>query len=197
VKVVADSFLELAQPAVLSAGVAPSAASDADAITLAAFDRHATSLVRYVSSFGLSQEEAEDVAQDAFLALFQHLSLGRDATNLAGWLFRVAHNLALKRQRTKQRRLGHCSWDESRARTQMDRGVTPEARVILRERSRHLWRVVSALPDRDRRCLLLRAEGFTYRDIAKTVGVSLGAVAKSLTRVITRLAAAVEGHADV
>jgi RNA polymerase sigma-70 factor, ECF subfamily len=194
---VADSSVDLAQPAVLSAGVAPNTARDADAITLAAFDRHATSLVRYVSAFGLSEEEAEDVAQEAFLALFRHLSLGRDSTNLPGWLFRVAHNLALKRRRTMQRRPAHCSWDEPRARAQMDLGVTPEAHAIGCERRQRLRRVVAALPDRDRRCLLLRAEGLTYRDIATTAGVSLGAVAKSLTRVMARVMAALEGHADV
>jgi RNA polymerase sigma-70 factor (ECF subfamily) len=196
-QVVADSSLELVQPGVLSAGVAPRAAGEADAITLAAFDRHATSLVRYVRSFGLSEEEAEDVTQEAFLALFQHLSLGRAATNLPGWLFRVAHNLALKRQRTIQRRPVHCSWDEPQARTQVDGSISPEAHLIHDERRRRVGRVVAALPDRDRRCLLLRADGLTYRDIAKAVGVSLGTVAKSLTRTMTRLVAAVEGHADV
>ena len=193
----ADSVVDLVAPGVLSTGVAPDATGDADAITLEAFDRHATSLVRYVRSFGLSEDEAQDVAQDAFLALFQHVSLGRDSTNLAGWLFRVAHNLALRRRRTIQRRPAHCSWDEPQARTQTDSSVTPEARVILRERRQRLTRVVVALPDRDRRCLLLRAEGLTYRDIAKAVGLSFSAVAKSLTRVMTRLANVVEGHADV
>jgi RNA polymerase sigma-70 factor (ECF subfamily) len=193
---VAES-LELVQLAVLPARVAPSAASDADAITLAAFDRHATSLGRYVRSFGLSEAEAEDVTQEAFLALFEHVSLGRDATNLASWLFRVGHNLALKRQRTLHRRPGHVSLNEPQARTQVDTRPTPEGHLIQRERRRRLGRVIAALPDRDRRCLLLRSEGLTYRDIAKTVGVSLGAVAKSLTRVMTRLVAVVEGHADV
>jgi RNA polymerase sigma-70 factor (ECF subfamily) len=193
---VVDSSLELVQPAVVSTGVAPSVAGDADAITLAAFDRHAGAIVGYVRSFGLSDEEAEDVTQEAFLALFKHLSLGRDATNLTGWLFRVAHNIARKRQRTIQRRPVHCSSDEPRALAQVDVRLTPEGDLIHRERRQRLGRIVAALPDRDRRCLLLRAEGFTYRDIARTAGISLGAVAKSLARVMARLSTVVEGHAD-
>jgi len=47
--------------------------------------------------------------------------------------------------------------------------------------------VIRALPPRDRRCLLLRAEGLRYRDIADTLGMSLGGVAKSLARSIARL----------
>lgn len=194
----ADSTAELVQPVeVLSAGVEPDAASDPDALTLAAFDRHATSLLRYVRTFGLGKEESEDVVQEAFLALFQHLTLGRDQSNLTGWLFRVAHNIALKRHRTVHRRPAHYAWDESLAQAQVDPGLTPEGRMIRRERHRQLWDVVAALPTRDRQCLLLRANGLTYREISRTVGASLGAVAKSLTRVMTRLVAAEEGEADV
>jgi RNA polymerase sigma-70 factor (ECF subfamily) len=48
--------------------------------------------------------------------------------------------------------------------------------------------VVDALPERDRRCVFLRAEGLSYRDIGAALCVSLGTVAKSLTRAMTRLA---------
>jgi len=47
--------------------------------------------------------------------------------------------------------------------------------------------VIRALPARDRHCLFLRAEGLRYRDIAETLGMSLGGVAKSLARSVTRL----------
>jgi RNA polymerase sigma-70 factor (ECF subfamily) len=47
------------------------------------------------------------------------------------------------------------------------------------------------LPERERRCLFLRAEGLTYRDIATALSLSLGGVAKALTRAMTRLV-----HAD-
>ena len=40
---------------------------------------------------------------------------------------------------------------------------------------------------------LLRAEGARYREIAQTLGISFGTVAKSLTYAITKLSNAVEG----
>ena len=46
------------------------------------------------------------------------------------------------------------------------------------------------MPERDRHCVCLRAEGLTYRDIASTLGVSLGSVAKAMVRAIARLTAA-------
>ncbi|MGE3179719.1 MAG: RNA polymerase sigma factor [Vicinamibacterales bacterium] len=50
-----------------------------------------------------------------------------------------------------------------------------------------------ALPDQDRRCLYLRAEGLRYREIARTLGISLGAVAKSVARGLARLTTADKG----
>ncbi|MGH9142681.1 MAG: RNA polymerase sigma factor [Vicinamibacterales bacterium] len=63
----------------------------------------------------------------------------------------------------------------------------PETRLVQHERQRRLRSVVHALPDRERHCLFLRAQGLTYRDIAKTLSLSLGGVAKALTRAMTRL----------
>jgi RNA polymerase sigma-70 factor (ECF subfamily) len=144
--------------------------------------------LRYAGSFGLGIEESEDIVQEAFLALYRHLSLSRDGTSLVGWLFRVVHNLALKHRRTMGRRPVHHSWDDPLVRPQVDPAPNPELQVVHGERRRRLRAVVAALPDRERRCLVLRSEGLTYREIATALSLSLGAVAKSLARAMTRLA---------
>ena len=46
---------------------------------------------------------------------------------------------------------------------------------------------VNALPDRERRCLQLRAEGLRYREIARVLGLSLGTVANAMARALARL----------
>ena len=51
--------------------------------------------------------------------------------------------------------------------------------------------VLRAMPERDRQCVYLRAEGLRYREIANVLGMSLGGVAKSLARAIARLSAGV------
>jgi RNA polymerase sigma-70 factor, ECF subfamily len=155
------------------------------------FDRCGPSLQRYVTSFGLSAEETEDVVQDVFLSLFRHLRLGRGRSNLRGWLFRVAHNRALKHRGRTRRERAHACWDDAAAQ-RADQAPGPEAQLAERERRRRLTSVVRALPERDRRCLFLRAEGLRYRDIAAALGMSLGAVANALTRTIARLAKADE-----
>ena len=156
------------------------------------FDRCGPSLLRYVSSFGLRAEEAEDVVQDVFLSLFRHLRLGRSRTHLRGWLFRVAHNLALKQRTSLQKRQANRSWDDVALSQHADPAPDPESRLADNQRRRRLISVLHALPERDRRCIVLRAEGLRYREIADALGISLGSVAKSLTRAITRLVNASE-----
>ena len=154
---------------------------------LTLFDGCAPQLLRYVASFGLSAEETEDVVQDTFVALFRHLNLGRDGTNLSGWLFQVAHNLALKRRERilKQRR--SAGSNETATQWCVDPAPDPEERLMRLERGERLRSVFGALPERERRCLFLRAEGLTYRDIAQALSVSLGTVSKAVSRALTRL----------
>ena len=144
------------------------------------------SLHRYVRSFGLGAEGARDVVQDVFLSLFRHICLNRPRTNIKGWLFRVAHNLALKQRRASSRRMESALDDELLDRL-LDPSDNPEERVAHDERRQRLQSVLRAMPEQDRRCLYLRAEGLPYRDIAKALGISLGSVAKSLNRAMKRL----------
>src|SRR5918995_4021608 len=69
------------------------------------FDHWRTPLLRYLVTLRLPVEEGEDVIQEVFLALFQHLRRGQSRENLRGWLFRVGHNIALKRRESISRHL--------------------------------------------------------------------------------------------
>ena len=169
----------------------PSAADDAQEQVLALFDAHAPGLGRYVQSCGLTREAAEDIVQDAFLALYRHLCRGGNADNLRGWLFRVSHRLAMK-ARHRHRRIGRWQlpWHAG-AELLTDAAADPERQVLHREQHQSVRAIFAALPERDRQCFYLRAEGLRYRQIAETLGVSLGAVAKSLARGMARLSTAV------
>ncbi len=72
----------------------------------------------------------------------------------------------------------------------MDLTLDPEQQAASRQRSLRLLAVVRALPEQDRRCLYLRAEGLRYRQIVNVLGMSLGAVAQSLERSLERLSRA-------
>jgi RNA polymerase sigma-70 factor (ECF subfamily) len=147
------------------------------------FDEFRAPLLRYLGSFGLAAQDAEEVVQEVFLALFLHLRQGKPRTNLPAWIFRVGHNLGLKRC-LENRRTPSAPLDEV---TPLDSALDPEQQVATRQRQRRLLSVVQALPEQDRRCLYLRAEGLRYRDIMEVLGISLGAVAQSLARSLERL----------
>jgi RNA polymerase sigma-70 factor (ECF subfamily) len=156
------------------------------------FDESRNALLRYVSSLGVPLCDGEEIIQEVFLALFRHLQLGRPRDNLRGWIFRVAHNLALKQclanQKAKLRRE-----PDDRVFEQRDPGLTPEERAAGNQRQERLRAVVEAMPERERRCLYLRAEGLRYREIARVLGMSLGAVSIALTRAFSRLGRAEAG----
>ena len=170
---------------------APSAI-EADVLEL--FDRLRERLFGYLLRFGaLSVEDSEDVIQEAFLALYQHLRLGRPRENLTGWLFRVVHNLGLKRAqgalRISQRTVLLNDAGEDVA---VDGAPNPEAALAEGQARRRLQAVVRALPEQDQRCLMLRAEGLRYREIAAVLDISLGSVAKSLERSLEKIVRASE-----
>jgi RNA polymerase sigma-70 factor (ECF subfamily) len=152
------------------------------------FDQMRNPLLRYLLSFGLTLHDGEEIIQEVFLALFQHLQRKGPRTNLRGWIFRVAHNLGLKRCNSNyaEAKLFTPSENENKD-LQPDPDPSPEEHLMNRHRRKRLLAVVEALPEFDRRCLYLRAEGLRYREIVEVLGMSLGAVALSLERSLARL----------
>lgn len=163
------------------------AAGGVEEEVIAFFDLYRSRILRYVLSFGLAVHDGEDVVQEVFLALFQHLQMGRSRSNLRSWVFRVAHNLALKRRMGIQKPGALVELDEALLESCRDPEPDPEEHLSFRQRQGRLLAVVHALPENDERCLRLRAEGLTYREIAEVLEVSLGLVSVMLTRSLARL----------
>jgi len=157
------------------------------------FEQYRAPLLRYAVSFGVPVPDAEEIVQEVFLSLFRHLSLGRSRRNLRGWIFRVAHNLTLKRRYANKRRLDLVDTDAGIADLHVDPAASPEQAFVNLQRQQRLLAVVQSLPDIDQSCLLLRAEGLRYREIAKILGISLGSVSTFLARSLAKLIRADRG----
>jgi RNA polymerase sigma-70 factor (ECF subfamily) len=187
---------QLGFPGVLArtAGAASEAVcSEAETEIVQLFDEYRSRLIRYVLSIGLTAAHGEEIVQEVFLALFRHLRLGRPKDNLRGWIFRVAHNLALKGRSSEQARPDRVEFDEATAAEQVDPQPNPEQQLASGRRQARLMAAVRALPERDQHCLHLRAEGLRYREIAEILEMSLGAVSISLSRSLARLERADRG----
>jgi RNA polymerase sigma-70 factor (ECF subfamily) len=152
------------------------------------FDGLRDRLLRYLLALGLSVHDGEEIVQESFLLLFQHLQRGKPRQNLRGWVFRVARNLALKQRAANQIHLRRVvEFDETLPSQSADRTPNPEEQLQRRVRQQRLLAVVRALPEQDQSCLCMRAEGLRYREIAEALGISLGSVAASLARSLEKL----------
>jgi len=182
----ADSIQELLFPAaVTSASSAKPSEIECEVVNF--FEQFRNPLLRYLLSFGIPAHDAEEITQEVFLALFRHLQLGKSRQNLRGWIFRVAHNLALKQRYANQKSHDTKASDWTTAEKQFDPSPNPEEQLSFSQRQRRLLGVLQALPEEDQCCLRLRAEGLRYREISALLGISLGAVSMSLTRSLARL----------
>lgn len=156
------------------------------------FDENRVPLLRYLSAFPLPLPDAEDVVQEVFLSLFQQLRRGKSHHNVRGWLFRAAHNLAVKkntRSRNDLEKIGSLAPVEE---TAIDPSLNPEDEFASNQKQKRLISVVRALPEQHRLCLYLRAEGLRYREIAEVLDMSLGAVSIALGRSLAHLSRAAE-----
>jgi RNA polymerase sigma-70 factor (ECF subfamily) len=154
---------------------------------VALFDQMRIPVLRYLLSLRIPAPDAEEIVQEVFLALFEHLRRDRSRVNLQGWIFKVAHNAALKFRLRARRHSDRFSCVAELETATEDSSPGPEESLSARQRQQRLLAVVRALPEQDQCCLSLRAEGLRYREIAEVLGMSLGSVASSLEKSLSRL----------
>ena len=152
------------------------------------YDHLRPSLRAYLCCLGMRSDQAEDVIQDTFLRLVRHGFEREENDNLRAWVFRVAHNLSMDVHRY-QRRCSQGKDEEPRPviREHVDPRPSPEQQVILNERMRQFENAFAQLTPKQRQCVLLRAEGFRYREIALTLGISVQRVGELMQRSISLL----------
>jgi RNA polymerase sigma-70 factor, ECF subfamily len=145
-------------------------------------------LLAYLCCLGMNADQAEDVIQETFLRLVRY-RFGRGAQdNLRAWVFRVAHNLSMDVHRF-QRRWSLSEDDEPHRaiRRRADPAPSPEQQVLLDERMKRFEDAFGQLTPKQRQCVLLRAEGLRYREIALVLGISVQRVGELMQRSISLL----------
>jgi RNA polymerase sigma-70 factor (ECF subfamily) len=131
----------------------------------------------------------QDLCQETFLAAYRALPrLHAEDLHFAAWLYRIATNLA----RSEWRRRKHVTcipfpaplWQEESSTDMLAEDLLIsehhfEEQVVQYDLIQHTLR---QLPEVSVWCLLLAAQGFSYSEIADTVGESLSAVRSRLSR---------------
>lgn len=141
------------------------------------FEAEHAALFRYLDRLMGDRAAAADIAQEAFVRLYRR---GSPPDDPRAWLVSVAHNLMRDAHRSEGRRSRLL---EARADALRPAGPDPpDAATVSRERRARVRRALDALPERDRRALLLRHEGYSYREIAQALDYAPSGIGKLLVR---------------
>ena len=176
---------------VVPAGDRADQADPAGTIALA-YEHYAPELAAFVArSFG-GRLTPEDVVHEAFARLIREAASERLPDQLRPWLYRVAHNVAVSELRHRSR--STASVDEPGVPEPI--ASSAESEYEDRAVDLDLQLAVMALPPDARTVLLMVAEGYTGREIARTVGRSDLATRALLWRTRRALRAMLDGADD-
>jgi RNA polymerase sigma-70 factor, ECF subfamily len=151
-----------------------------------------------------NSEEARDLTQETFLRAFQSIGQFRGESDLRTWIYRIAINQARNRWRwwRRRRRDATVSLDSENGHGNQplieslpsERDKSPEQETLAHERERALRKALHSLSLSYRETVILRdIEGFTYEEIAETLGINVGTVKSRLARGRQELRQRLEG----
>lgn len=142
------------------------------------FNAHFHRLYRTLDRLSGDPDLASDLAQEAFIKLYRRGS-APDAPE--AWLITVAMNLLRNASSTRRRRLRLLSPTRGEI-TQSDPPPPPGHAADAEESRRRVRAALDRLPERERRLLLLQAEGYRYRDIAAALRLKEASIGTLLAR---------------
>src|SRR5437762_11516247 len=120
--------------------------------------------------------EAEDVAQDVFIAFYRGHQA--DAPYAAPWLQRAAAHAALNVIRARSRRAAR----EERVAAGREATADPEGAALEREQAREVRLTLARMPRHAAELLALRYSGLSYAEVAAATGTKIGQVGTRLRR---------------
>jgi RNA polymerase sigma-70 factor (ECF subfamily) len=152
---------------------------EAAEVCSALFDSWGGSLVRYAFQLTWSRETAEDLGQEAFMALYADLRKVKKIDNPKAWVLAIVRNLAHKRYRDNHRHGEILEPTEV-----MDTRCAPSPQE---DDWADIKRMFSVLTPREAEVMRLRIQVLKYREIADQLKISDKTVAKLLARALRKL----------
>jgi len=157
-------------------------------------DAHAAKLINLGWRMTGSREQAEDLAQEAFLRLHRSLAGFRGESSLSTWLYRTLSRLAidhLRREKLKRKIFFFRHHDSEQADpvdVAADTGPGPGETLLVAETGERVRRALQRLSPQQRAVFTLRHdEGLSLQEIAEVLQLSPGTVKAHLHRAVTSL----------
>ena len=158
------------------------------------FEDHYRAVKSFFFRQGCSEDDSQDLTQEVFISAYGALDGFRGESNTRTWLTRIARNRLLNFLR--ERRAGKryepqpavSSSDELAGELPDPKSKSPEEELLAAESMAQLQASIAGLPFKMRRCMQLRAEKeLQYKEIAKTMGVSIETIKSHLHQARVRL----------
>lgn len=147
----------------------------------ALFREHWAHVYRLLNRLVGDPAEAEDLALEAFVRLYQKYPLGENESNPGGWLHRVATNLGLHSIRSWKRRE---HYELTAGKYALDEAPEDSPAEILegREQRRLARLALAQMNERQSRLLIMRYAGSSYKEIAEALKLSPASIGPLLLR---------------
>ena len=153
------------------------------------FADHGQALVRFITRIVRNTEDAEDIAQHAYLRL-QKLSDEKDLENPRAYLFQIANNLAVDQLRRGKLHIDYVNQQlpaEGATATDDDYAChqSPERVLAARQQLQAIHSAMDSLPLKCRQAFLLhRNRGLSYTEIAEEMNISVSSVEKYILQAL-------------
>jgi RNA polymerase sigma-70 factor, ECF subfamily len=121
-----------------------------------------------------SAQEAEDVAQEVFIKVWNNLPRYHTQGTFTSWLYRIAVNTAIDTLRKRRQVLPLEDW-------QPDSREPPEDMLLRKDAEQKVRQALEQLPPNARAALTLREyEQLSYKEIAEVLQIPIGTVMSRL-----------------
>lgn len=135
-------------------------------------------IYRYLDRKSNDPDAADDLAQETFVRLYKRGSMPEEP---GAWLISVGMNL-LRNMKSSSRRRAELLMSNPGEHGHAGASASSDERALDAEVRARVRRSVDAMSDREKSLLLLRAEGFSYREIAHALELHEGSVGTLLAR---------------
>lgn len=166
--------------------------ADPDSCFRVVFERYNAPLNRFFARKGFSSDDCQDLTQETFVGIYKGVKGFRREARFETWVYTVARTTYLKRLRrdaTAKRAAVEVSLDSTMEHSpQLSGAHLSPAELEAEDRRRVMRKAISELPEKMRRCLILRIyQDLSYREIATVMRLKIDTVKAHLFQARKRL----------